>query len=243
MTLKNIMINLFFEKENAPRRRIDDIERELSDYFVCPFTIVTIPNEAPSTIPRITARNSLGNEMLNISQINLQYIISFSDHGATNAIDFIDNYYNVILKLYNIVKNTLKKETYYFGITCTIEKEEIDPIKYIKDKHLRSLKENIDEINLRYALVEGDKYYVNTLINNAKEAEIDLAIKPDGNNEINLEILSTSKLKVIKHAIQASIDVNDRYSFNLDEKYRTSEEEILLIIKRQKKKSMNLRRR
>lgn len=234
MKIKNIVATLFFEKELAPRNYINQIEATFPERFNRPFNPQPIPNDAPAMIPRITMNSKDGLENLMISQINMQYNILFKEE-ITNIEAVIDQYKEDILTIYNAIKNQMNKNAYYFGISAIIEKDSEDPIGEIKNEYLSKLDDNTTELNIRYGIKEDNKYYVNYLINNSREVSANITL-PHGTHEINMEILSTSKFKEVRHFIQKTIDVNDKLAFNEDENYRTSEKEITNVIEKLKEK-------
>lgn len=234
MKIKNIIATLYFEKEIAPRNFIEKLEKVFPNRFNKPFNAQPIPNDAPAMIPRITINSQNGLENIIISQINMQYTINFNEE-INDINSLILEYKEVILNIFNGIKETLNKESYYFGILSVIENDSKDPIKDIKEKYLKSLDENTCELNIRYGKKEDDKYYVNYLINNSTEVTGNFAL-PKGEQEINLEIISTSKFEEVRRFIQKTIDINDKLSFNKNENYRTTQEEICNIIDKLKTK-------
>ncbi len=234
MKIKNIIATLYFEKEIAPRNFIERLENVFPDRFNKPFNVQPIPNDAPSMIPRITINSQNGLENILISQINMQYTINFNEE-IDDVNQLISEYKEVILSIFNGIKETLNKEAYYFGISSVIENDSENPINDIKEKYLKSLDENTCELNIRYGKKEEDKYYINYLINNSTEVTGNFTL-PEGEHEINLEIISTSKFEEVRHFIQKTIDINDKLSFNKNDNYRTSKEEICNIIDKLKNK-------
>ncbi len=234
MKIKNIVATLYFEREVAPRKFIDALESAFPDRFNKPFNVQPIPNDAPAMIPRITINSQNGLENIIISQINMQYSINFSE-PIENIDTVIESYKEIILNIFKGIKQSLNKEAYYFGISSVIEKDSENPINDIKDEYLKALDENTCELNIRYGKKEQDKYYINYLINNSKEVTGSFTVA-QGEHEINLEIISTSKFKEVRHFIQKTIDINDKLAFNEDENYRTSEDEITNIIDKLKTK-------
>ena len=234
MKIKTIVATLYFEKELTPRNYIDKLESTFPDRFNKPFNAQPIPNDAPSMIPRITINSMNGLENIIISQINMQYNITFNEE-IDDIEAVISEYKDIILSIYRGMKLTLNKEAYYFGISAIIEEDSEDPINEIKEKYLKTLDENTCELNVRYGIKEDSKYYVNYLINNSREVTGKFTL-PKGEHEINLEIMSTSKFEEIRHFIQKTIDINDKLAFNEDDNYRTSEVEISAIIDKLKSK-------
>ena len=234
MKIKNIVATLYFEKEIAPRNFIDKLESVFPDRFNKPFNVQPVPNDAPAMIPRITVNSQNGLENIIISQINMQYNINFSE-PIENINTVIEEYKDIILNIFRGIKESLNKEAYYFGISSVIEEDSEKPINDIKEKYLKTLDENTCELNIRYGKKEENKYYINYLINNSREVTGNFTLE-QGEHEINLEIISTSKFEEVRHFIQKTIDINDKLAFNEDEHYRTSEEEISIIIDKLKNK-------
>lgn len=230
MEVRNIVCTLFFNRIEAPRNRINELEgSDLSEYFIVPFNAQPVPNDAPPVLPRITASSSDGYYDLIISQVNVQLIRKLKFNLDDTFEEKLQQTKEIILKVYSNIKRIYNQEMLYFGANCIIDIDDESPVNKIKDKFIKGLNEEICDINLRYSSVEDDKYYNNIMVSNIKEYQIEIKIPKEQANKptnIFIDTLSTSNMKEAKHIIQLSADVNDRYAYNLSNEYRTNENEI-----------------
>ena len=136
-----------------------------------------------------------------------------------------------VLKIFE----TLKKceiEVCYSAIFVNMEEKNDNPTKRIKEKFLQDNSlDNITEIGIRLSKEQDNKYYINTSINNAREITITKKIENNGQNgnEIFLPLISLAGSKQTEYLVN-SIEVNDKLSYNIDENYRTTIENLEEII-------------
>ena len=68
----------------------------------------------------------------------------------------------------------------------------------------KEAKDTLDDLEVKYTYVENEKYYVNIILRSAKQFDDSLSGKAGDYNDDNLKL----------HTIVATIDINDRYSYN-----------------------------
>ena len=85
-------------------------------------------------------------------------------------------------------------------------------------------------MNLRYSTVEKGKYYTNIVLSNTTEYQMQIPLTKEQQQTIVIDTLSTSQFNEVKKMIQLNVDINDKYSFNQDCNYRTTNDEIKNII-------------
>lgn len=230
MEVRNIICTLFFNRIEAPRNQIDELEKsDLSKYFIQPFNAQPVPNDAPPVLPRITASSYDGLYDLIISQVNVQLIRKIKFNLDDTFEEKLEQTKEIMLNLYSSIKKIYNQELLYFGANCIIDIDDENPVSCIKDKFIKGLNEEVCEINLRYSSIEDDKYYNNIMISNIKEYKLEIKLPKEQANKptnIFMDTLSTSSMQETKHIIQLSIDVNDRYAYNCSNEYRTNESEI-----------------
>ena len=231
MKVNNIMCILFFQRIEAPRGNVDKLETSsLSKYFGVPFNPQPIPNDAPPSLPRITATSLNGDYDLMMSQINIQLTRKKSADLDNEFEKVIEEMKTIITEIYNSVSQVYNADTLYFGINCQVDIDDDNPIQTLKSKYLKNISENIEEMNLRYSTVEKNKYYTNTALSNTIEYNLQIPLTKDQEKNIVIDTMSTSQFNKVKSFIQMNLDINDKYAFNNDSNYRTTTEEIQKII-------------
>lgn len=223
MKLEKITFNLFYPKLSDIRRKFLELEEELCDYFVSPFNLLPIPDDAPPEIPRITAKSKHGHSQLSISLINVQINIDF-DENFNRDFDECFKYMNKrIRKVIDIFSKYSDGMFIFSGITTKIMFDELydDPIKLITDKFVK-LQSNVEpyRITNKFTYLLEDKYFVNIDISNLRVYEG--IIKKDKN--IKPEIIKK------RHWISVVLDVNDKYAYNHVKQYYTNQSSINRII-------------
>jgi hypothetical protein len=222
--IENSQISLFFPKKLGIRKELFKLEELLSDRFMTPFQMIQVPDEAPDDIPRIQAKTKNGHSELIISQNNIT-IHSFYDNGWnedwSKCKDYISKNRTAII---NISKSLSIDKAYYFGLKLNFffefEKKEliIEHFKkfFIKNTSLKDLY----EINFKFVFVEKEKYYKN----------ISLDVKTKYKATENVERIVPAYLESMENGILLQIDINDKYCYNFQKNYYTSDSESEEII-------------
>ncbi|PWW99187.1 hypothetical protein CYK75_10755 [Clostridium perfringens] len=226
MRIESIGFNLFIPKMNNIRQYYNEIEQNLKEYFVTPFTLVPIPDDAPEEIPRIIAKSKNGHSELQISLINVQLNIGFDDNLNFNS--DINKCFSYTQERINRIVDTLGKysnDVFLFsGITTRIIKDNQNPIKFLNDKFL-NVKSNVDlySISNKFTYLLEDKYFLNFNIYNLRTFEGII-------NEHNIK----PEINEISNNLCIEIDMNDKYGFNHNREHlctRNTIEHIINMIK------------
>ena len=223
MRIENATFNIVYSRIPDVRKRFSDFEDKLSKYFAAPFEVLSIPDNAPEEIPRIIANSIYGHTQLHISLSNVQFITQFDNEYMEN-LDQCMGYLEERIKYIYDVFNTIADGDFLFaGLTTKIIFDDIDndPIELINDKFIK-FKSNIkpfDTVN-RFTYILDDKYYINIEISNVRSYE----------GKLQLDRGSLSGLKEKEHNVAFLLDINDRYSFNFTENYKTNFDNIKKVI-------------
>ena len=138
----------------------------------------------------------------------------------------IEEMKNIVIEIYNSILQVYEAEILYFGINCLVDIADKTPIKTLQNKYLKNINNNIVEMNLRYSTIENNKYYTNIVLSNITEYQMQIPLTKEQQQTIVIDTLSTSQFKKVNDMIQINVDVNDKYSFNQNSNYRTTNEEI-----------------
>lgn len=216
MVIQSCAFTIHYAPNAHIRESLFNLEAHLTD-FQHPFTLVSLPQEAPMEIPRIIAETIHGHSQLTICGNNMQLNTRFDGDFVSDidkSVDYIETKCNSILKALPIINGDPNSEPvfYYSGITMTLLFDETDgidnPVEYINNNFLMCHSNlPVDEAQVRTAMVLDEKYYVNILLQNIRE------FMGYPNERESLEGLK------YRDRLQVVLDVNDRYAFNYNKGY------------------------
>lgn len=222
MIIQNCSFTVHFPQNVTIRENIFNLEKHFPD-FQKPFTLVPLPAEAPIEIPRIIASSNGGHSQLLLTGSNLQLTTSF-DSNFNNDIEKCFEYVkgkcaSIISSLPIIGAEIEGNPKFYFsGISASFLFTAEDgigcPIDYISSKFLKCTSNlDKDEVQFRIAYILAQKYYVNILVQNYREFS-------NGPDERGSFVNLTPK----KEGLQINIDINDRFAFNHEKDYLSTNE-------------------
>lgn len=224
MIIQSCTFSLHFPPCARVREHLFDLEHHFQD-FQKPFTLISLPAEAPMEIPRIIAKTEHHHSQLAFCGDNVQIVTNFDENYNTDikkCIKYIHQKCKSIVASLPIINENSDGNPcfYYSGLTIDFSLDASDeicnPTAYITKKFLKcKFSLPTDEIQFRCALVQGKKYYVNIMLQNNR-------IFAGHPNERG----SLAGLKVAKEDLRVILDVNDRYAFNHIENYFSSEKEV-----------------
>ncbi len=216
MLFNNSAINIKFPKtENIKKKYIlnSDI---LSEKFN-EATVLPIPDEAPNEIPRILIKSKGEHSQVNISPEAVSLETVYSDEYVKKwslCEKYINSRVDDLMKL----TERFSEGTYnYIGVVVNLFFDDIprDGNKVLfRNLFGKEAKDTLDDLEVKYTYVENEKYYVNIILRSAKQFDDSLSGKAGDYNDDNLKL----------HTIVATIDINDRYSYNSFKGYVSKKE-------------------
>lgn len=228
MIIQSCTFTIHFPQNNKIRERLFDLEKHFTG-FQKPFTLVSLPPDAPQNLPRIIAFSEHQHSQLIICGNNAQLITNFDNeynHDIKKCIEYIQaKCDSIVSALLVIDENTEETPRFYFsGLSVALAFDETDsitnPVGYICDNFLTcKMDVPTDEVQFRVALVVEEKYYVNIMMQNCRI----FSGAPD-------ERGSFAGLKK-NDQLQVVLDINDRYAFNHEKNYFSSNESVTCIAK------------
>lgn len=227
MIIENSAFTLFFPANNAVRERIFDLEKYF-DGFQKPFTLLSVPTDAPPEFPRIISATNNGHSQLAICENNVRLSTGYDGEYARDisiSLDYTTKKVQQIIDAMPLIENVPEgnQKFYYSGLTMDFlygKEDGIDnPVAFINEHHLKDIISlPIDEMQYRLALVLENRYYVNFIMQNRKV----FIGHPD-------ERGSFAGLQKADDQLQMSLDINDRYAFNNIAGYTSSKENIIRV--------------
>lgn len=227
MKINNSSFTLYFPENKNIRENIFILEQHFAD-FQHPFTLVTLPLDAPPEIPRILATTKNGHSRLTICGNSVQLMTRYDNdyiHSIKKCLNYtIDKIQKIIeyMPLIIGVPEGIHK-CYYSGLSMDLAYTKEDgienPIEYIKKIHIKdNISLQIDEMQYRLALVIDSQYYVNIILQNQKTF-----------NGVPDERGSLAGLEKKEDTLLVSLDINDRYAFNNTMSYSSSKESMMQL--------------
>lgn len=228
MIVQNCSFTVHFPQNVTIRESLFNLEKHFSD-FQKPFTLVPLPPEAPIEIPRIIATTKGGHSQLLLTGSSIQLTTNFDSNfnlDVAKCIEYVKSKCTSIISSLPIIGAEVegKPKFYFSGLSASFLFTEEDGIQssidYISSKFLKcdsNLKK--DEVQFRIAFVLENKYYVNIVAQNYRE----FTNGPD-------ERGSFVNLGLKKEGLQIIIDINDRFAFNHEKEYLSSEDTANTIV-------------
>lgn len=222
MKINDIVVTFWFNKVVDIKNKIDIFEKELSDYFHG-INSIGVPADINPDYPRLTAISDGGHTKLNISMINLQLVTNYDSQYNTDYSKCFEYIEQRAIKIYETISTKLGLDILYSAIIVVCEVEDENPVSMIKDNLLSSkLSGTYCEIGVRTSETINDKYYRNIAINSAKQITLSKMIEP-GQTEIIMPLISLAEANVDKESIMITYEINDKYSFDTNIKYKLNQ--------------------
>ena len=229
MIIQSSTFSLFFAPNSGIRESIFKLEKHFGD-FQKPFTLIPLPQDAPLEIPRIIANTISGHSQLSICGNNMQLLTRYDSNfnsDVSKCVGYVREKCRSIVDSLSIINEGKENGTafYYSGLSMTLTFEDLNIVNdcadYLFKKYFKCTTDlPLDEVQLHFALVFENKYYINVM---AKSNRQFFGI-PD-------ERGSLAGLKTAGENLQIVIDINDRYAFNHERNYCSSLECVEAIAK------------
>lgn len=203
---------LYFKNEDALREAFNEA------------TVLPIPDDAPSEIPRIILKSKNEYTQLNISSDTISMQTVYDESYRKNW-TLCEKYINDKIKYLFDFADSLTNGNYnYVGIVISIIEDEINKnATEILTSNLLSKKSQTSpyDLNIKYTFLEENAYFVNIAIQNVRVFSGDTDASVSG-------ALSDANLRA--HTIGATVDVNDRYRFNNVNDYKSGKESLIKVL-------------
>ena len=222
MIIQNSAVNIMFSRcENIKKQYI--LNEEILKERFNEASILPIPDEAPSEIPRVIVKTKGEHSQLSIAPEAVNFQTIYSDDYTQNW-ELCEEY--IKSRIENIFKLTDKftAEQYnYIGIVTNLIWDNVSKDgNKILFKNLFGIPsaDNLDDLVVKYTYIEKEKYYANITLQSARIYKNSNVNEAGSFVEDNLEA----------HTIGITLDINDRYAFNMQKGYlsnKTNFDELL----------------
>lgn len=223
MLIQDTSVSVKFNKiENL--KKIYFLNEELLKTHFNEATVLPVPDDAPIEIPRIILKSIHEHSQLNITPVNATLQIIYNDGYEKNWSDcavYIMKKMEIVFKFLNIVTND---EYEYIGMVTNIVFDEIDQngAQFLAQNLLRNnISSRIYDLSLKYTFREYDDMFVNVELQNARMYR--QGVNPEVAGGLNVMYQD-------RETVGVTIDINDRFGFNMNKNYKTNKEKLNKIL-------------
>ena len=208
MKLRTCLYNLTFEPNPNLRRSLFELEDTLKGYTT-PFTLISVPNDAPLNFPRIIASTNDGQTQLSVSLQNAQIVTNYAAGDAVEFSDALAAMRDRASLLFSALTQTASTvKPLFSGVTTAIQIEGIAdgaPEEYIANwiGAERSSFE-LDDASVKFVYKHEGKYYLNITMRKAMDFDGPISADPTP------EVFATGR-----PSLAVELDFNTRLAYNL----------------------------
>lgn len=233
MKMTDSTVTFWFYKDLNPKNYVNILNSSLSDYFF-EFNTIGVPANIDPGIPRLTASSISNHSSLEISLISAKLITRFDENFCDSSDLCFEYLKERVLKIFDVLVEC-GLSIVYTAIFINLEKKSDNAVEELENVFLKKTGEsNIEEFGIRISQKVNDKFYKIESFNNSKHVQMQRLVESN-NDEIIFPLLSLEDADEIENYLDISLEVNDRYAFNLNKGYLTSRETVLELIEYAKK--------
>ncbi len=216
MLIQTARFNTFFPKVNNLRKRAFDIEERLQDYYN-QISLNSIPDEAPDLIPRIQTNSKNGHSSIEISLTNAQVAVNYDEQFQNNSVNCLNYLQERSALLKTAINPHIEVGTLFSGVSVEAMIEDVPALDIIKNRFM-NYKSKADPYDLecKITYILEQRYYLNLVFKNIRFYE---GVIQEGTQFVNF-----AELNERANVLGISVDINDRYAFNHDNSYRSTED-------------------
>lgn len=223
--IKNIFISYWFkELDYNPSNKVFELESEIKSIVDEPIMYNDDKSNNNLVLPRIQGMSKDKKYLFTMSLINSVLSINANDIDNDEAILLINNniqlFYDILKKIYDV------KIVY-----SSIKIEMIDEDKKVKNKLIKNIKlsnKNYENLSMKRGFIK-DNYYINYILDYGVEYNFNF----DNSNKLSEEdlfnksmITSLEEAELNKEYLLTVIEINDRYSYNIDKNHETKKDDL-----------------
>ena len=184
--LYNISLQDFDVDKKETKRIVEDYLKDFK------FSYWVVPSTVPADVVRMAGQTEHGHSFLQLSNKSIQLTINFDDKYNNDMRQCMAYAHDKLNDLTAMLK-TLKATISFCGVVIQYVYDDIDdPISRLKEKFLSidTGKSRLHNLELRFAIVYQDRYYINvdlSVLSNIEKERKALGVKIDINNKYMVE--------------------------------------------------------
>lgn len=215
MLIRQTNLNLVYPRIVEYRKKFADSEDILQQFFM-PSTILPIPEEVQSEVPRIIAQTKQGHSVLNLALTVASFTTNYTESYVSDWNKCRDYLNERCSDIYKLVDHMTGQNHTFVGLITNIEVDGLDEngLETLKKSLLGEgrFKNDLYDLSAKLTYVLKDRYYINLTLQNLRE--------------FGAQQYSNGRTCIIsenekKHSVSVSIDVNDRYAANHSVEYQS----------------------
>ena len=224
--IKTIIISYWFkELDNNPSLEVFDLEDEIKSIIDEPLMYNDDNANVNIAVPRIQGMSKDKKYLFTISLINASLSINIDDKTDNDEIILLIN--NNIQLFYDIIKKIYNTKIVYSSVKIEI----INNDKEAKDKLINNLKlssGNYENLLFKRGFIK-DNYYINYVYDYSTEYNFDFE---KSGNVLESDLFAKSMITSLEDAkshkeyLLTVIEVNDRYSYNINREHETGKDDL-----------------
>lgn len=215
MRIKGCSISIRYKKIENLKQKFYQVNERLKNHFF-EASVLPVPDEGPFDIPRIIAKSTEDAGQLSISLNNISLSIAFNEaleKDWNKCREYLDSKMKIFL---DFLKGFGDEKIEYAGVVTNVLFEEYNcnATKELAGNLLQGDDySKLYDLSVRYTFVEDNQYYINIQLQNNRFFS----------NNPNLDQAGAFNDKNLSgEGITAIIDINDRYSFNVNDSYKSN---------------------
>ena len=227
--IQNVLISYWFKKiDYNPKEKIEYLTDAIKSVID---TSLMYNNEDANRLfgmPRIEGMSNDKKTLFSMSLINSTLRCNVNGMDDDEIILLINNYTQLF---YDILKDVYNVEILYTSVKLEIITDNIDSLTFLSDKYQLG-KRKYEDLSFKRGFIK-DNYYVNYIQNSGREYNFNVEKKDNSLDQDLFDqtlLISLSDAKLNKEYLLTTIEINDRYSYNNDNTYRTKKDDIRGII-------------
>jgi len=208
MSLRSSQIVITYSRNIGIRKRVFEFEDALREKFKTPFRTVAVPDEIDPNIPRFETQSINNHSQLQISQNRINLATNFDDKLSDEEIK------EYLIDKRKSISNLAKSENinfiaYVLDLSFILVESEINEVLR-ENTGTVAINKDCKDFSLLYSREYKEDYYLNITCSKFHEKQMVL----DANTQ---ELRET---KNIRHGISVKVDLNTKYYFEKNGKFR-----------------------
>lgn len=218
-------LNVIFPQVQQIRRCVNDFEDRLSEAYGQPQTI-PVPDDLDPQVPRLVFQSLGGHSQIVISQVSIALNVTYDGDWTTDSSKRLAYLQQRVPLVYALCE-VAGAEPGYSGLTSRARLETSATDEQILNRFVAvtgvgETPTALSEASLRLSSVVDSRFFDNTTIQSYRQWRVDAASPAT----------RFSSATATSRGLELINDFNDRYAFNEDTTYQTSEAAGLAIVAR-----------
>ena len=224
--IQSVLISYWFKKiDYNPKEKIDSLTDSVKSVIDTPLIYNNENAKRLFSMPRIEGISSDKKVLFSMSLINATVRYDIKGMQDNDEVMLLINNYSQLF--YDILKDVYNLDILYTSIKIELTINDINAIEFLSSKYHLSDR-NYEDLSFKRGFIK-DNYYINYVQNSSREYNFNIA-----RNESNIEqdlydqtlLISIMDAHLNKEYLMSIIEINDRFSYNIDREYRTKKDAI-----------------